>query len=230
MNEITHIAVLQKSKIVSLSEVLRMTAACADQLRNHAAPLWGWVPFGVSFAADDAHLMPGAWPIQVFDDSDQAGTLGWHDLGPDGKPYGRVFVNEILQNSGSVLHGALSVSVTLSHEVLEAAGNPYLNRWEQGPEGFEYAVELCDACEADSYELDGVSVSNFLLPSYWRKNASGVRLDYMGSLTEPFSVGRGGYVIRRKDGVISQSFGAERLDRAAKNHPAARTQQIARAA
>ncbi len=228
-----HIAVLVKSQQLSLSDVLRMTAACADQLRNQAAPLWGWAAPNVSFAADDAHLRPDAQAIQVFDDSDQASALGYHATDGRGLPYGKIFVSDILANGGHVLDGALSVSSVLSHEMLEIAGDPFCDTFDPGPDGYEYARELADPVEGDSYPLDGVTVSNFILPAWCGQIApSGTRYDYLGATSGPFAMSRGGYVIRKKNGALDQVYAAEypAWKRDGKSHPAARTVRRSRAA
>jgi hypothetical protein len=52
----------------------------------------------------------------LLDDADAADALGYHDLDKHGRPYARVFVNPILENDGTWLRGATSVSATVSHD------------------------------------------------------------------------------------------------------------------
>jgi hypothetical protein len=143
--------------------------------------------------------------LVILDTSDQAGALGYHDTTPDGRPYGKVFLEPILTNGGSFKTGSLSLSVTLSHEALEMAGDPYANWWADGPNQ-EHALELCDPVEGDSYDIDGVSVSNFVGPR-WFSNGPGP-YDKMGTLTAPWTMSAGGYMIVRDRGtVVRQVFG-----------------------
>lgn len=231
MSDIKHIAVLSKSALLTLSDVVRITNACAKQIREHAAPDWGEPTPHVLFVPSDEQVPEGWWPIQIFDDADQADALGYHDVGPDGLPYAKSFVRTTLENGGELLSGHLSVSSVVSHEVLEAFGNPFLKEWVPHG-GLLWARELADAVEGDSYDLAGISVSNYLTPEYFRESGSG-RFDRMGILTAPFTIARGGYAIRQKtDGSIEEIFGPAfppwKVDQ--KAHPAARTAQLRRKA
>jgi len=223
-----HIAVLNKSKHVTTADAVKMTAACARQLRLHAAPAWNRTVPGVAFVADDAHLLPGTRPIYIFDNADVAGALGYHDVTATGVPYGKVFAETILQNHGTVLTGSSSVSVCLSHEMLELFGDEFCNAYQQANDGYSYAVELGDPVENDSYVLSGtgVSVSNFVLPAYFAQTPEdGARFDHMGRLAAPFTMTAGGYLIRMRDGKVGQIYGESyptwRLP--GKQHPAARS-------
>jgi hypothetical protein len=59
---------------------------------------------------------------------------------------------------------------------------------------------MCDAVQAESYEVDGIDVSNFLLPLYFTGDAEvGGRNDFLGRLYEgnalqSFGINPGGYV------------------------------------
>jgi hypothetical protein len=221
-----HIAVLNRSTKVSTSQAVAMTAACAHQLRYHAAPSWYRTAPGVAFVTDDAHLLPGVCPVYLFDDADTSGALGYHDQTPAGLPYGKVFAKTILDAGGGILSGQYSVSATLSHELLELFGDKDCNLWASAPDGYDYAVELGDPVENDSYTYGGVELSNFALPSYFdAQPEAGARFDYLGKLSAPFSMTSGGYLIRRKGGAITQVYGESYPDwkLAGKTHPAART-------
>lgn len=223
-----HIAVLNRSTRVSVADAVRMTAACSRQLRLHASPAWNRAVPGVAFIADETHLMPGVCPVYLFDNSDEAGALGYHDQTPAGLPYGRVFAGTVLDNNGTVLTGDNSVSVTLSHELLELFGDPECNLWATASDGYDYAVELGDPVEADSYIMSGtgVSVSNFATPAYFDEAPEeDARFDYLGRLIAPFSMTAGGYLIRKKSGKVSQVYGASYPEwkLSGKTHPAARS-------
>ena len=63
-------------------------------------------------------------------------------------------------------------SITLSHEALELVGDPELNMLVKGPHPEEerdvhHWFEMCDAVQDESYPIDGIKVSNFLLPLYF---------------------------------------------------------------
>jgi hypothetical protein len=60
---------------------------------------------------------------------------------------------------------------------------------------------MCDAVQDETYPIDGVSVSNFVLPLYFTSsNERGGRNDFLGTATKDgktlrsFSVNPGGYI------------------------------------
>jgi hypothetical protein len=108
------------------------------QLRD-VAQAWGEYVYAV---VDDAHAQ--GFDVVLLDDADQAGDLGYHDLDPQGRPYARVFLDPILENGGTWLRGANSVSVTVSHEVCELVGDPSANHWVENARGALVAAERCD--------------------------------------------------------------------------------------
>ncbi len=194
--------------------VERMCGAVDRQLLGEVAREHGyrgemWCrPFGQQ---DD---VPGdAWLLGLFDDADAAGALGYHDVDPDGRPYGRVFAGTILRTGGTVEGPGNSVSVCLSHEAIETFGDPGANEWAAMPDGTLTARELCDAVEGDSYQ-NGPNepyVSNFLLPGWFRPAdpTAPARYDHMGCLRAPFGMTAGGYLILMRAGRVSQEFGRD---------------------
>jgi hypothetical protein len=202
-----------------------IVAALGKQLARDVQPLWGRV-------LPTLHLQKttppaGASTLAIFDDADQAGALGYHDETPQGLPYGKVFSETILQNGGTVKESENSISVTLSHELLEIVGDPSCNWWADNIDGYSYAMELADAVEGDAYLIDNVYMSNFVTPAFFDPHAPrGTQLDYLRKLSRPFTMTRGGYQIRRQaNGQVTNIFGSEHpaWKRAIKEHPAART-------
>lgn len=212
-------AIINKSTLCTDAEVLTWTLACAKQAREHAAPLWGWEVPTFVYLPDERFVGPDMSVIYVFDDADSAGALGYHDVDPAGRAYGKVFARDC-QNNG------VSVSSCLSHETLELCGDPDCNGWSKvAPDGYQYALELCDAVEADSYRIDNIDVSNFVLPAFFAQSSGG-GFDYLNNLTHAFQTGVGGYQIRRNaQGAVSQVYGDMRAEwrAAGKAHAASRT-------
>lgn len=149
----------------------------------HYAEFWQSGPTPIQAFEHLGDVPKDAAIIALLEDADQAGVLGYHDVTPDGRPYGRVFLGPILNNGGDWVRGSLSVSQTLSHEVLETIGDPYANWWAGTAQGYQRAIELCDLVESDTYEIEGISVSNFLGPRAFdaTKRAPGP-WDWMGVL------------------------------------------------
>lgn len=202
----------------------RIASAVSRQLYEDYADLWEARGSDV-FVVGALHEVPqGACIVAILDDADQAGALGYHDTTPDGRPYARVFLGPILADGGTFTQGPISLSVTVSHEVLEIVGDPYVNWWADMPGGNQLAQELCDPVEGDSYEIGDVSVSNFVGPRYF-SNGPGP-YDRLGLLGLPWTMTAGGYmIVRGPDGEIQQVFGAAYPEwkKAGKEHAAART-------
>src|SRR5262249_29489483 len=126
--------------------------------------------------------MRGDAILYLSDSFNVNGSLGYHDLNFPGIPYGFVY---------TWLSWRLGErwTVTFSHEALELIGDPHANRLVAGPHPEYPSVEvyfwneMCDAVQEETYEIDGVEVSNFLLPLYFTKRDEfGSRNDFLGKL------------------------------------------------
>ena len=140
--------------------------------------------------------MRGDAVIYLWDGSNTAQALGYHALTDRGVPYGFVFpcLSDLLNEDWGV---------TLSHEALELALDPEINRLVEGPhpdpaEGGRVVYhwyEVCDAVQSDTYTIDGVDVSNFLLPLYFTVKEEHLNHnDFLGRGVPSFGVRPGGYL------------------------------------
>src|SRR6185437_14392559 len=116
------IGVTNASNLVSDQDVYAMTLLVNHQLRHDAAPAFDRMPPEVRYFRDPSLAPAGTFIVGILDDSDQAGVLGWHEIGD-----GRVFARPVLENGGNALSNELSVCSVLSHEVLETFGDLYAN-------------------------------------------------------------------------------------------------------
>jgi hypothetical protein len=57
---------------------------------------------------------------------------------------------------------------------------------------YVYALEVADPVEASSYTIDGIEVSNFVTPNWFRLGAPGP-YDYLNKLSAPTTALDGGY-------------------------------------
>ncbi len=188
-------------------KVLDSIRDALDSQLHQLATRWGEYVFTISDQARAA-----GFAIVLMDNPDVANALGYHDTGPTGTPYARVFLDPIFQHGGTWTDGPLSVSAVVSHEMCELIGDPGANRWANDRNGTVWALELCDAVENDSYPIETVaglvSVSNWLWPAYFNPLAIG-QFDQMGTLKAPFTIAKGGYAIRMQGGNIDQVFGED---------------------
>lgn len=210
------IAVINEGSRVSNVEVQRMCKAVEKQLRLHVAPAWNQKAPSVKFYTTKTRVPGYAWVVNIVDSPNVAGALGYHSE-DNNLIDAFIFCNPILDNGGAVFDASnpagASVSSVLSHELCEMFMDRFANCWVDGPslpQGSEYAMELCDPVEGNSYMIDGISVSNFIFPSWTNIQAKvpeNMPLDYMKELSAPFTMSKGGYMIVRKNGKVNQVFG-----------------------
>jgi hypothetical protein len=145
--------------------------------------------------------MRGDAIIYLWNETDVENALGYHFQNNRGIPFGFVFTT-LAQEVGE------SWTVTLSHEALELIGDPETNMLVMGPHPSEnrdvfHWFEMCDAVQAQSYQIDGIAVSNFLLPLYFTGTRDvdevGARNDFLGSVFDgktlnSFGINPGGYI------------------------------------
>jgi hypothetical protein len=187
------IAFFNESSVLTDAEVQAAIKPLQTQITRDFAPVWG-VDAELSFVPKGTQLPAKSWQIGVFDDSDQAGALGYHDLTKDGLPLGKVFARTDIDYKSAW-------TVTASHELLEMLGDPDINLYGLFQDGWVitfYAYEVCDACEADKfgYKINGALVSDFVYPAWFegfRKKGS-TQFDYGNHIQEPFQLIEGGYI------------------------------------
>lgn len=182
----------------------KIAAALEVQLMRDYAGFSQSAGATVAVAPTLADVPKGGSAIVIADQPAEADELGDHETDDEGRPVGRIFWAPIRDNGGTLMTGPLCLSATISHEALEMLGDPYINGWFDGPDA-EYAAELCDPVESDAYDIDGVSVSNFVGPRYFSDGAG--PYDFLGKLSAPWTMTSGGYLIQRVNGTVSQVFG-----------------------
>jgi hypothetical protein len=113
------VAVFNVSTVLTAEQVQAALPALQTQVSRDFAPVWG-IDAELEFIPTGRRLPVDAWWLGVFDNSDVAGALGYHDLTPAGRPLGKVF-------AGTDLHTGHSWTVTMSHELLEMLADPDIN-------------------------------------------------------------------------------------------------------
>lgn len=181
------IAVMNVSTCVTDAQVEATLAALQQQVSQDFKAYWN-LDCRLTFLEKGEALTKGWWQIVVMDDPDQAGALGYHELTSGGAPLGKVF-------AGLDLRMESAWTVTLSHELLEMLADPWIDWCAEAQDGRIYALEVCDAVEADAlgYEIGGVLVSDFVTPS-WFEPTEADCVDFKRRLTKPLELGAGGYI------------------------------------
>lgn len=188
------IAIMNSSTVLTDAQVQAIIPALQIQVDRDFAPVWG-VDANLTFVAQGGSPPAGCWWVSVFDDSDQAGALGYHDLTSEGLPLGKVF-------AGSDIQGGTQWTVTASHELLELLADPDVNLCayfqKDGGNTIFYAYEVCDACEADQfgYNINGTLVSDFVFPAWFESfhQPGSTQFDFQSKIQQPFQLLTGGYI------------------------------------
>jgi len=190
---------------LSDAEILRSIRAVNRQVEEDFQPYWG---FGATlrlegrtgagrrrFTQSD---MRGDAVLYVVDGVDVDGAEGFHESTYSGIPYGIVFL-------GVAAKLDEEWTVTFSHEALELIADPEANLLVQGPHPTDarrrvfHWFEMCDAVQTETYCVDGIRVSNFVLPLYFTSSEErGGRNDFFGTTggqsLRSFGVNPGGYI------------------------------------
>jgi len=189
-----------------------------NQVNQEFASEWG-SQVSIRVGANLTDIKAGEWAYVFLPSLPNApGASAYHDI-QKGVPYALCAV----QTCGS-LYGPTGVSVDVSHEILETAGDEGANQFANDNKGLLHAEEMCDAVEIQTYAKtckDGtvVQVSNWLLRSWFIPGAAGP-YDYMSSAKLPGAVsppgplqtapGHGGnYQIISKWSGAKQAFAIE---------------------
>lgn len=223
------IAVINQSTLVTNAQVDTMCKAIQIQMDLHVLPAWNQKSGTIRFYPDPSKVPGYAWVVSMLDNPTVAGALGYHAEDNDVVD-AFIFAQPVLSNGGVILYDPnnpqnVSVSSVLSHEVCEMIGDRFAGFWSDGPSitvggqpYTQYALELCDPVEADSYSVlvnvngvfTPVSVSNFVFPSWFNPEATvpkNLPFDYLNKLTAPFTMTPNGYMIVAQQGNVTQVFG-----------------------
>jgi hypothetical protein len=182
-----NIGVENTSSRVRDDDLAAMCAAVQKQVNQDVTPEWHVAASVQLFPAGRIPL--GYWPITVSDGIDAPGAAGYHD-DDHRQPYAKVDAT------------AGDISSTLSHEIIEMIVDPFGSRlWVyHTPSGdrVRVLIEACDPPEAKDYLVDGIPVSDFVLPAYYRHHKQHVQLTHLNVEMQPTPAGLqlapGGYV------------------------------------
>jgi hypothetical protein len=179
----------------------QIAAAITIQLNRDVAAYWGLPAGALVRVSTGSDLQPGEVAFAILAALPAApGAIAYHDVNGVGVPvaFDAITLSDTLTGPGQ------SLSVALSHECCEIAGDEGCNLWADDGSGTEWAHELCDAVEGTSYPITvaggvDVYVSNLVLPAFFVPNHAGP-FDHLATLTAPFQT-KDGYQIRRSSGT-----------------------------
>ncbi|WP_187435628.1 hypothetical protein [Bradyrhizobium hipponense] len=183
---------------ISGRKMSTLTAALQKCYDKHFLPVWGY-PVDLYVTQKPK---PTDWQLVYFDDASHKNMLGRHELTHRRQPISKIFVKAL---------GEEPISVAASHELFEMVLDPMANLWADKNRNTQYAYEVCDAVEEDSFPVNGLPMSNFVYPAWFEpfQHPRGTKFDHMGSLKAPFSMTEGGYVIKKVNGRrVIKAFGS----------------------
>jgi hypothetical protein len=180
------VAIFRTSSVLSDDDVAAAVPALQSQIHNHFAPEWG-IDADLYFVRPGENPPQDAWWLDILDDPDAPNTAGRHELSPEGRPYGKIFVK---------YDQSLNIpwTVVASHELLEMLADPNAHlavfAQPQPYANFLYAYEVCDPCESQPcwYTIGaGVQVSDFVLPTWFEPLPTETTqfFDYRHRITAP---------------------------------------------
>jgi hypothetical protein len=135
--------------------------------------------------------------IYVGDQSEDPNTgidqaLGYHSATHKGVPYGFIYL-DVVSAFGE------EWTTTLSHEILELLADPSAVLTVSGPSPknshhfVNFDLEVCDPTQGDSYDIDGITVSNFVTRAYFGIAGGAARTNFLNLPLKPFGVRPKGY-------------------------------------
>jgi hypothetical protein len=173
----TAVVLLDRSAApLSPENLAHVARALQTQIDRDFGPAWG---VRASLTAGAGESAPrGSWPMYLLDAPDTG--FGVH-LDASGSPYA-----EVCAGAGWTL--------AASHLLLEMIADPRGDRLMEGPEfgscyaarRVRYLVEVCEPCRTFHYVIDGVEVSDFVTPDYYRTD--GTAMDFLRLLRRPLEV------------------------------------------
>jgi hypothetical protein len=174
----------QSSRKISLAELTSTAGALQAQLDRDFTPVWGVAATVIAFDANEK-IPATFWPLRIVDKP--AGGLPIH-LTRNHQPFAQIKATS-------------DWPVTASHEMLEMLVDPYGHKFISAPDItprsdghlVHYLLEVGDPCEAYSYTINGVPVSDFITPEYYNPHARSA-LDHLGRLTKSLEVPFGCYI------------------------------------
>ncbi len=195
------VSIVNQSSLVQHADLVAACAALQIQVSRDFAPAWGLACQVVPVEGD----VPAGETITLMDDATQADALGYHTIDQADAPHGYVFVRPTI-DAGDYWQA------TLSHELLEQLADPWVCLTATAPwagRNAALAWEACDPVENAEYAINGVQVSNFVLPMWFLPGSPGP-WDFMRTLTGPLQMSAGGYQAYSTDlANWQQSFARE---------------------
>ncbi len=216
----TRVALVPYEAEVKPTELLHVAAALQMQVARDLSPLWD-VSAVVSPFLALGDVPPGFLPLVVVGTALPMNRAGFH-LTTGGQP--AALIEYCGDWSTSASHELIEMlcdpggTTTLPGSSLgdqkKSAGATRIVKGDRTyqDQGFvKYLMEVCDPCEASTYKIDGVNVSDFVTPHYYNPPSTGIaRYSFTGRVNGPLRLLGGGYITwttQPPDSAVFQAYG-----------------------
>ncbi len=177
------VGLVDESASVPGSELTALATALQTQVERDLGPAWG-VQARVAVGAGSAQT----WKVRIVSPDELPQAAGGVHLSENGLPYALVAPGP-------------QMTLSASHEMCEMLVDPFGQKLVTAPSldpaaggrAVQYLVEVCDPCEVFGYDVDGVTVSDFVLQDYFHPVTTG-QVDQESKLSGPFDVPQGCYI------------------------------------
>ena len=185
MGLVAHLALVSESPSLDAAMLTVVAAALQKQISRDLGPAWD-LDGTISAFVSLEDVPPGFWPVIVRDDI-EVDAAGVH-CDENGQPFALVAMGR-------------HWSITASHEVLEILVDPFGRRLVSGPSlkpeqgRVDYLVEVADPVGDQTYQVNGIAVSDFYTPRYFDPvRSAGVQYSFTGVIDGPRQVLDNGYL------------------------------------
>jgi len=180
------IAIMNQSSVSVSQDIVD---AIQSQVDNDLYPLWAK---RAAIRLLDSQTQPesGEVPCTILDYTDSPCMLSYHFVSDDGSPYIKVFAL-------TAQYYGRALSSLLSHEILETIVDPWVSFYclvdNGNGSGSLYNLEVCDPVQCSFYDINGVTVSDFVTPDFYLP-AMNKTYDHLALLSAPLTTQPGGNV------------------------------------
>jgi len=214
----TTIYCFNKSSVLKNTDMFLMINAINTMLPAFCRA-WSLKPCSCIAAPPNTRVGSTGMYCVFLDTSTSPGTLAFHTE-TGNVPYGEIFVKTVLQYGGAMLMGSKNsvptVAQAFSHEIFEMLVNPNINVWWQVSNSKLVPAEVCDPVQGSVVPIRVGSVivgmSDYILPEWNDPQSTRGPYNFLNTLTRPFQMSKGGYLISMKAGGISYVFGSTASD------------------
>ncbi len=167
--------IINQSKILSYRDLLKIINAVNRSLPE-ICTAWNKPLIQVSFQSRQRNM-----PYLIISDCKSPPVYGYHTY-TSGYATGRVYI---------ITDNLAENSKTISHEIFEMVVNP---KMELTSDKGMY-LEVCDPVMENSFDIDGIAISDWVYPS-WFSKAGSSPYNKLNTFIRPFELTKNGYTLK----------------------------------